>query len=139
LVGALSRPRWRNPGTTLALTLAPLGFSMWMAHFWFHYLTAWSSIIPAAGRALNRGFEFAALTSSGMRAPAWWPPAEILLLDAGLLLTLYLGWRVALSRPGGWRPALGLLAPWAALAVLLYAAGLWILFQPMQMRGMAMP
>jgi cytochrome c oxidase assembly factor CtaG len=139
LVGALSRPRWRNPGTTLALTLAPLGFSMWIAHFWFHYLTAWSSIIPAAGRALNRGFEFAALTSSGMRAPAWWPPAEILLLDAGLLLTLYLGWRVALSRPGGWRPALGLLAPWAALAVLLYAAGLWILFQPMQMRGMAMP
>jgi hypothetical protein len=68
-----------------------------------------------------------------MQAPAWWPPAEILLLDAGLLLTLYLGWRVA----GRTRHALSFL-PCATLAVLLYAAGLWILFQPMQMRGMLM-
>ena len=73
-----------------------------------------------------------------MQAPGWWPPAEILLLDAGLLLTLYLGWRIALRRASGTGRALGLLTPWAALAVLLYAAGLWILFQPMQMRGMLM-
>jgi hypothetical protein len=102
---------------------------MWIAHFWFHYLTAWSSIVPAAGRALR----LASVASSNMQIPGWWPPAEILLLDAGLLLTLYLGWRIA-GRTGrvlAW-------TPWAALAVLLYAAGLWILFQPMQMRGMLM-
>jgi cytochrome c oxidase assembly factor CtaG/ferredoxin len=139
LVCALSRPLWRDPGTTLALTLAPLGFSMWIAHFWFHYLTVWSSIIPAAGRALNRRLPFTSLASSSMPAPAWWPPAEILLLDAGLLLTLYLGWRTAVRRANGTGSALGLLTPWATLAVLLYAAGLWILFQPMQMRGMLMP
>jgi len=150
LVWAMSRPRWREPGTTFALTLAPLGFSMWIAHFWFHYLTAWSSIVPAAGRVLNRSFQFAPLS---MQSPDWWPPAEILLLDAGLLLTLYLGWRIALrislanarrtesplpSRDPKGAVALGLLAPWAILAILLYAAGLWILFQPMQMRGMLM-
>lgn len=130
LLCALSRPRWRDPGITLALTLAPLGFSMWIAHLWFHFLTAWSSIVPAAVRALH----FASVASGNMQAPAWWPPAEILLLDAGLLLTLYLGWRIA-DRT---RRVLAWLIPWAALAVLLYAAGLWILFQPMQMRGMLM-
>jgi cytochrome c oxidase assembly factor CtaG/ferredoxin len=130
LVCALSRPRWRDPGTTFALTLAPLGFSMWIAHFWFHFLTAWSSIVPAAGRALR----LASVASSNMQVPTWWPPAEILLLDAGLLLTLYLGWRLA-GRTGR---ALRFFMPWAILAVLLYAAGLWILFQPMQMRGMLM-
>jgi heme/copper-type cytochrome/quinol oxidase subunit 1 len=29
-------------------------------------------------------------------------------------------------------------APWAALAFLLYSIGTWIIFQPMQMRGMMM-
>jgi ferredoxin len=112
LVCVLSRP-------TFALTLVPLGFSMWIAHFWVHYLTAWSAIVPA--------FRIAWVASSNMQVPGWWPPAEILLLDAGLLLTLYLGWKIA-----------GRFTPWAILAVLLYAAGLWILFQPMQMRGMLM-
>jgi cytochrome c oxidase assembly factor CtaG len=129
LLCALSRPRWRDPGTTFALTFAPLGFSMWIAHFWFHYLTAWRSIVPAAGRALR----LASVASSNMQIPGWWPPTEILLLDAGLLLTLYLGWRIAgrTGRALAW-------TPWAALAILLYAASLWILFQPMQMRGMLM-
>jgi hypothetical protein len=119
LVCVLSRPRWRDPGITFSLTLVPLGFSMWIAHFWFHYLTAWSAIVPA--------FRIAWVASSNMQVPAWWPPVEILLLDAGLLLTLYLGWKIARR-----------FTPWAILAVLLYAAGLWILFQPMQMRGMLM-
>jgi len=131
LVCVLSRPRWRDPGITFALTLVPLGFSMWIAHFWFHYLTAWSAIVPAAGRVLNRSFQF---TSPGMQAPAWWPPAEILLLDAGLLWTLYLGWQLAHRT----ERALNFFIPWATVAVLLFGAGLWILFQPMQMRGMLM-
>jgi hypothetical protein len=54
-------------------------------------------------------------------------PLQILLLDAGLLLTLYLLWRIG-----------GIVAgvPWALLSVGLYAAGVWIFLQPMQMRGM---
>jgi len=30
------------------------------------------------------------------------------------------------------------LAPWAVLAGALYSAGVWIIFQPMQMRGTMM-
>jgi hypothetical protein len=52
---------------------------------------------------------------------------ELLFLDVGLLLSLYTGYRVA--------PTLKALAPWALLLVLLFAAGVWILFQPMEMRG----
>jgi hypothetical protein len=54
----------------------------------------------------------------------------------GLLLTLYVGWRTALRLATGFRNTFSLLLPWASLAVALYLAGLWILFQPMQMRGM---
>jgi hypothetical protein len=34
--------------------------------------------------------------------------------------------------------ALAVMSPWAVVAGALYSAGLWIIFQPMQMRGMAM-
>jgi hypothetical protein len=61
---------------------------------------------------------------------------QLLLLDAGLLLTLYIGWRVANSfAPRVWA-ALRLFAPWAAVVAGLYASGVWALLQPMQMRGM---
>jgi hypothetical protein len=70
--------------------------------------------------------------------PSWWVPVQILMMDAGLLLCLYTGWRTALSIASGPGKASRLIAPWAALAIGLYALGLWILFQPMQMRGMIM-
>jgi ferredoxin len=63
-------------------------------------------------------------------------PLEILLLDAGLLLALYLIWRIAAELASGTMKTLQLAAPWAALAISLYCAGVWILFQPMEMRGM---
>jgi hypothetical protein len=51
-----------------------------------------------------------------------------LLLDAGLLFSLYLGWKIARSLPR--------YLPFATFAAALWAAGVWILLQPMQMRGM---
>jgi len=61
---------------------------------------------------------------------------QTLLLDAGLLLTLYLGWRVSRICAPKVRDALCLLAPWAALGIALFGLGIWIFLQPMQMRGM---
>jgi hypothetical protein len=84
------------------ILLAPVGIGMWAAHVAYHAL---APVVPDA------------------------IPLEILLLDAGLLVTLYLIWRAAQS---SFRLAL----PWATLAMGLYTVGLWILFQPMQMRGM---
>jgi cytochrome c oxidase assembly factor CtaG len=135
---ALSR-RWGRLGagtldvaTRYAYTLVPLGFGMWLAHYCFHFLTSYDTAMPAAQRfAADLG-----LTSLG--APAWgatccrpvtpWLlPLELLFLDFGLLLSLYTGYRLA--------PTLKALAPWALLLVLLFATGVWIVFQPMQMRG----
>jgi hypothetical protein len=130
-----TRASWKELGRTFALALIPLGFSMWIAHFSYHLLTGWRSVIPVVERILrlpNSGVSVAA------QIPSWWPPSEILLLDCGLLLTLYVAWRMARQSTIGATRPLGLLVPWALLAVSLYAAGLWILFQPMQMRGMVM-
>jgi hypothetical protein len=63
---------------------------------------------------------------------------ELLFLGLGLLLTLYMAWRVACRLVSGTRQALAVLFPWALFAIALYSAGVWIVFQPMQMRGMMM-
>src|SRR6516165_5740521 len=118
--------------TRYAYALMPLGFGMWLAHYSFHFLTSYDTAVPVAQR-------FAAdLGLAWLGAPAWdrgccppmtgWLlPLEFLFLDVGLLLSLYAGYRLA--------PSLKALVPWALLLVLLFAAGVWILLQPMQMRG----
>src|SRR5207244_1971647 len=68
-------------------------------------------------------------------AADWLPRLEVLFLDLGLLLSLYTGYRIALAGSPRMSQALRALAPWALLIVLLFAAGIWLVFQPMQMRG----
>jgi len=65
----------------------------------------------------------------------WLPRLEVLFLDLGLLLSLYTGYRIALTTSPRLSQALWALAPWALLMTLLFAAGIWLVFQPMQMRG----
>ncbi len=65
----------------------------------------------------------------------WLVRLELLFADAGFLLSLYTGYRIAqrdASRPSR---ALAGFAPWGVLILLLFAAAVWIVFQPMQMRG----
>jgi cytochrome c oxidase assembly factor CtaG len=146
-VVALGR-RWSGTTITvralacrLALALVPLGLAMWSAHFLFHFATGIGSAVPVLQRALaDLGAAVGAPDwshAAAMRTPAWLTALELLLLDAGLLLSLSIGWRTALDLSGGrGRPALALHLPWAVLALALWLAGTWIVFQPMQMRGM---
>ncbi len=99
-----------------AFALVPVGFGMWLAHLLFHFISSWASLFA--------------------ENPGWLTSLQILILDCGLLLTLYVGWRIATQYAGRVRSALAILTPWAVVACALYAAGIWILFQPMQMRGM---
>jgi hypothetical protein len=130
----------RETATRFAFALVPLGFGMWLAHYGFHFLGSYDVIIPVTQRFVGD------LGWHGLGSPAWayaccrpvaaWlPRLEILFLDFGLLLSLYAGYRIAAVRSD--RPArtLGALAPWAVLMLLLFAAGVWIVLQPMQMRG----
>jgi len=87
----------------LVFSLVPLGVSMWAAHLLFHAASVWTM------------------------APVAW--LQVVILEAGLLFTLYTAWRIAKS-------STMIFLPWASVACALFASGIWIFFQPMQMRGM---
>jgi cytochrome c oxidase assembly factor CtaG/polyferredoxin len=134
---------WRECVSSFAIGFIPLGFSMWLVHFSYHLLTGTQTALPVIQRAASDvgltifGQPDWSLSSTAL-AFNWLPSLQLILLDLGLLFTLYVGWRLA-SRFGlRFARTLGLLAPWAALAILLYAIGVLIIFQPMQMRGMIM-
>jgi cytochrome c oxidase assembly factor CtaG len=111
----------------LAIALVPLGLSMWTAHFLFHLLSGWATAWPALQHALRLGDPL--WNGAGaLVSPKTMLQLELVLLDAGLLLTLYAVWRAA----GAVRPFLA----WAGLAAALWVAGVWICLQPMPMRGM---
>ena len=60
-------------------------------------------------------------------------------MDLGLLLSLCIAYHTAqVDRCSGkWAESSGgVFTPWAVLIILLFAVGVWILLQPMQMRGM---
>ncbi len=125
----------------LSLTLVPLGLAMWTGHSLFHMVTGWSSVWPTMQRAaIDMGI-------NGLGEPLWAAvPAlltpdsllalQLLLLDAGFLLTLYAGWRIMRPAPARSGASVGLRVSWAGLALVLYASGVWTFLQPMQMRGM---
>jgi hypothetical protein len=120
---------------SFAAALVPVGFGMWLAHFSNHLIAGWNSLIPVmqSMRSPAASVDYPPAWSSN-----WMPSLELLFLDLGLVLTLYIGWRVACRLVDGARQTLTVLLPWALLAMTLYSAGVWIVFQPMQMRGMMM-
>ncbi len=131
---------WRQPGSSrweltsrFVLSLIPLGLSMWVAHFWLHFFTGWRGAVAAFARLLA----LPGYTAAASLAPSWLPSLRILILDGGLLFTLWIAWRTASRYSQRATQALMMLAPWAAIAAVLYAIGIWILFQPMDMGGMA--
>jgi hypothetical protein len=133
----LEGPHRRRQAARFAYALVPLGFSMWLAHYTLHLVTSWRSALPAAQRSMaTLGLTFLGApewTDACCRpVAAWLPRLEIAALDLGLLLSLYAGIRIARGRSAGaWKA----FVPWAVVLVLLFAAGVWIVLQPMQMRG----
>jgi cytochrome c oxidase assembly factor CtaG/polyferredoxin len=131
---------WVEVATRYSYALVPVGFSMWLAHYSFHLLTSYDAVVPTAHRFV------ADLGLSGLGPPHWtaaccrpvadWlPRLEVLSLDLGLLLSLYTGYRIALAQSARLSQAFWALLPWAVLITLLFAVGIWLVFQPMQMRG----
>ncbi len=128
----------------LALALVPLGIAMWAAHLLFHLVSGAAGTLPVATR-VARGLGLSLGEPDWSMAHAMGPVADgwisvqIVLLDVGLLSSLYLGWRIVRPVAGRIGATVGALLPWAATTVLLFAVGIWLLFQPMEMRGMLLP
>jgi cytochrome c oxidase assembly factor CtaG/polyferredoxin len=123
------------------LALVPLGMGMWAAHLLFHLLMGVPALLPLVQQAgQDLGFHWLGL-------PRWSAGAvvlqgngllqlQLLFLDGGLLLSLYMVWRTVAKTRVAQR--LLAIAPLALLTVTLYGFGFWLLLQPMQMRGVMM-
>ena len=131
---------WLTIGVRYAYALVPLGSGMWLAHYSFHFLTSYEVIVPAsqrflAGLGVTGLGDMTWVSACCPAVPDWLDRLQIVFLELAALLSLYVAYRIAMGQTG--RPALAVraAAPWAALIVLLFAAGVWIILQPMQMRG----
>jgi cytochrome c oxidase assembly factor CtaG len=153
LVGAaagLSRRFAKLPGTSwrvatrYAYALVPLGFGMWLAHHGFHLFTSYGTIVPVAQR-MSLDFGFAALGDPEWQRACcagvadWIVKFELVSLDFGFLFSLLAAYRIAGSdTQSKWRTVRAFV-PWALVIVCLFAAGVWIVTEPMQMRGTLLP
>ncbi|HEY4313484.1 MAG TPA: cytochrome c oxidase assembly protein [Pirellulales bacterium] len=123
-----------------APALAPIGAAMWLAHYGFHLVVGANTWLPATVRlAGDWGWKIAGTQSIARRCcaidpPDWLLRAEIFSLDVGLLMSLYLVFRAA-NDPSSLRRTLKKFLPWSALIVALFVLAIWIVHQPMEMRG----
>ena len=144
---ALASRRWGGIGqsplavaTRFSFALVPMGLGVWLSHYSFHFLTSWETALPATQRALG-GLGWTFLGPPRYQRACcrpvgdWLVRLQLLFADGGLLLSLYAGYRIARDQTSTTARALRAFAPWAVLILLLFAAAIWIVFQPMQMRG----
>jgi ferredoxin len=117
--------------------LVPLGFGMWLAHYGFHLLTGAFTIVPVTQRAALDLLAWPVLgqplwTLTGLR------PGSVFPIQVGFVLLGAMG-SLAVVHQVAERdyPArlMAALVPWIAIVASLAAAALWILSQPMEMRG----
>jgi len=124
--------------------LVPISLAMWTAHFGFHLWTGFDSLSPATARLWDAfGLDTATPPSAAMALPpgtrARVVDLQILLLGIGLVASTAVAWRLARECAPRAGAAIRTVAPWFGLCALLYGLGVWVLLQPMAMRGVVMP
>jgi hypothetical protein len=123
-------------GTRYAHSLIPLGFGVWLAHYAFHFLTGILTIVPVTQNALMEiGWPVLGAPNwelAGMRSGSVYP-LELGLLTLGMIGSWVVAVRLARndSPLAPWRAYL----PWVVLHGLLWVSAVWLLAQPMEMRG----
>ncbi|HEX5833152.1 MAG TPA: hypothetical protein VFY34_04845 [Pyrinomonadaceae bacterium] len=122
--------------------LVPVGFGIWLAHYSFHFLTGLFTFIPVTQAA------FAELGAAVLGQPQWvlvgLPVNAVQIFEVGFIVLGLLGSLVTSyllsatdSTAKNLAPARAFI-PWAALALVIAAAALWVMSQPMEMRGIVL-
>jgi polyferredoxin len=120
-------------------SLVPLGFGIWLAHFGFHFLTGLYTFIPVTQAAL------ADLGWAILGEPRWslsgLAPDVVELFEFGF---------IALGLLGSLLVSYGIVAAekldhptrvfsvWAAVSLLIAGSAVWLMSQPMEMRGVVL-
>jgi polyferredoxin len=123
-----------------AYALVPFGFGVWLAHYGFHLLTGALTIVPVTQSAVADLLGWAALGAprwrwTGMR-PGTVFPIQLGLILLGTIGSLAVAHHIS-ERECPDRPSSST-APWAIVIVALAAIAVWILSQPMEMRGIGL-
>jgi hypothetical protein len=131
--------KWLSVTVRYTYSIAPLGFGMWLAHYGYHFFTGLYTIVPVTQNALaDLGWPF-------LGAPRWTlvglPKIIVEPLDFGFLLlglagSLLVAWRLA--EDDSEEHPVRAFTPWAAVCVILFAASVWLILQPMDMRATMM-
>jgi len=145
LLGAAARITKTLTGTPRSLMavavrysygLVPLGFGMWLAHYSFHLLTGLFTIVPVLQSALSD----AGIPVLG--APLWRltgiPVRIVQPIQLGMLvlaLASAMIWTHTIAEEDEpdrtWRA----FVPWAVVNALIWCGAVWLVLQPMDMRG----
>ena len=133
----------RLPGTVgtgarFALSLIPFGLGVWLAHYGFHLLTGILTIVPVAQSAV---IDLVGRPAWG--GPAWtltgMPPGLVYPIQLGLTLLGASGSAAlaySISAREYPRRTVAAAIPWLIVVVLLAVLAVWIIGQPMEMRGL---
>jgi len=120
-------------------SLVPIGFSIWVAHFGFHFLTGLFTFIPVTQSAL------AEIGWPILGGPYWWlsglAPNLVQLLEfgfitLGLLGSLLVAYSIAATEEAD--HPVRVFSVWAMLAFLIAGSAFWLMSQPMEMRGVVL-
>ncbi|HEY7502351.1 MAG TPA: hypothetical protein VH740_27770 [Vicinamibacterales bacterium] len=130
-----------NRGATaarFALALIPFGFGVWLAHYGFHLLTGILTIVPVAQSAV---IDLVGRPAWGEPAWSWtgMSPGSIYPIQLGLTLLGASGSAAlayAISAREYPRRAAVASIPWLIVVALLAALAVWVIGQPMEMRGL---
>jgi hypothetical protein len=133
------RSGWLSLAVRYTYSIVPLGFGMWLAHYGYHFFTGLYTIVPVTQNAL------AELGWPVLGEPRWtlvgWPKTIVEPLEFGFLLlglagSLLIAWRLA--EDDAETHAVRAFLPWAAVCAILFAASVWLMLQPMDMRATMM-
>ncbi|MBI1310772.1 FesM [bacterium] len=118
-------------------SLIPIGFGVWLAHYAFHFLTGFLTVIPVFQNAVRESFGTALLGKPmwqlGGLPEAVVFPIEVGFLGLGLIGSWAATWTITGEVATSRRNAAFL--PWAAVHLTLFVVAVWIMTQPMDMRG----
>jgi hypothetical protein len=128
---------FRQTAVRYAYALVPLGFGVWLAHYGFHLFTGALTVVPVAQSAAMQMLGWPALGT-----PLWhWvglQPSTVFPIQLGWVLLGTMGSLAVahgISERDHQPRALAATAPWAVAILVLASVAVWILAQPMAMRG----